>query len=363
MSYDVVSLNENTYEVELEVEIFREGLGGGAQFDPNLRVGLYRKLNNNSYQHITTRNINIGGIEIDEFDFSDCGLTLSESQRAFYSTSFYIPNDDFDYMMVYQRCCRTVNISNIEQPQEHGFPLSVLITQEALISLNKSHKILNSSDRFLETSTPSSIVIDIEGDNQYVSEIVTPFSTGGSDGAGNSEGDPNGCTGVTPDPQSCPPPFAQVTLLSNINPESLFFESDDFSKESELEYQITAMAEGNYLISYYIHEYKDSVLMSSHYREQVYLVSNCDVVLNDIQRTLNNSFHLFPNPVADLLFIDVKEDLNNSGISIKAINGVEVHKIERLENNSIDVSELLPGVYFLEIQKGQRIEREKFIKS
>ncbi len=363
ISYEVIANSGSSFGVEVEVEIYRENLGGGAQFDQFIRVGLFRKESNNSYVHVNTSNVAIGIVDIDVLSLSDCELAISESQQASYMVYLDVPNDGKDYMIAYQRCCRTNNIINIENPQESGIALNVLITHDALLSMNKSHKILNSSTRFIQANIPSSIIIDLEGDNDVVSEIINPLTAGGTDGFGANSGDLNSCTGLTPDPLICPPPFANVDLQNNINEASLFFDSDEFTKLSEIEYNVIATVEGNYLFSYLIHEYKDSVLMSTHYREQVYVVSNCSVILSDEEKNVDNAVRIFPNPVKDLLHLEPNDEIDYRDISIMNINGREVLKIQNDRSKTIDVRNLLPGVYFLQIRKGKGIDQQKFIKS
>ena len=71
--------------------------------------------------------------------------------------------------------------------------------------------------------------------------------------------------------------------------------------------------------------------------------------------------YIYPNPVADRLFIS-SENLQVEKIAIYEISGKEVLQIKTSEN-SIDVSNLSEGLYFLEISSSEGKNIQKFIKN
>ena len=98
-----------------------------------------------------------------------------------------------------------------------------------------------------------------------------------------------------------------------------------------------------------------------------------DVEVTTYSETLNNDqeekisfINIFPNPVSDVLQISGNNVRGNGLVSIKNSLGANVfsQKDETLDQLSIDVSHLLPGIYFLEITKmsGQTFVT-KWIKS
>jgi len=77
---------------------------------------------------------------------------------------------------------------------------------------------------------------------------------------------------------------------------------------------------------------------------------------NNFQKNLS----LFPNPVKDLLFI-ASEGITIEKISVYSISGQRIQTFE-LSNQSIDVSNLAPGMYFLEISSSEGKSVQKFVK-
>jgi hypothetical protein len=75
---------------------------------------------------------------------------------------------------------------------------------------------------------------------------------------------------------------------------------------------------------------------------------------------LKNEFKIFPNPVFDQLFIS-SEKLIIKTLSVFSTTGQMILEIEDA-SNSIDVSSLSKGMYFLEISSSEGKSVQKFIK-
>ncbi len=363
MSYEVLSLQNNFFEVKVDVEMYRE-VDFGANFDQQIRLGLFRKNGPNDYSYVQTLFTQLDGFVEVEADVSpDCGTSFNATERGFYSDELLIPNDGEDYIIAFLRCCRTNTIVNISSPQETGIALHMIITSAGLQNNNKSHKLTNPMDRFLEIGVSNNIDITLdENTDQYVTEFVVPFTVGGTDGSGTNEGDLNSCTGVTPDPLICPPPYDQVLINPLISENSLFYDNDPFEKLSEFEYSIIPNLSGAYLISYYIHEYRNSILLSSHYVEQVYVVTNCEITLDNEQTQLVTAPKLYPNPVMDVIHLESRSDIKYHSAQVLDINGIEIMSIGMDDINEIEVAGLSSGLYFLKVNSNADIDLLKFIK-
>jgi len=69
---------------------------------------------------------------------------------------------------------------------------------------------------------------------------------------------------------------------------------------------------------------------------------------------------IYPNPTTDYINIpDV--NLNNASVLIFDLNGKKIHNYA-IENNRINVTKLASGTYFLNIQEGDKLFKQKFIK-
>lgn len=85
-------------------------------------------------------------------------------------------------------------------------------------------------------------------------------------------------------------------------------------------------------------------------------------------KTPSAAVKTFPNPVVNTLSVQLQGLDNNAPTYIQVMNvqGALIHsiKVGNIESNqqSIDVSKLTPGIYFIVIQNGSKIFREKIIK-
>lgn len=77
---------------------------------------------------------------------------------------------------------------------------------------------------------------------------------------------------------------------------------------------------------------------------------------------LRNNISIFPNPASDILNIDNKTNEQITAISIYSVKGDLVKEIKS-NNNSISVSELHNGVYFVKIEMNKNVLNYKFIKN
>ena len=79
--------------------------------------------------------------------------------------------------------------------------------------------------------------------------------------------------------------------------------------------------------------------------------------------SFNNSIKLFPNPVSDILNIDNSTDSSISKVSIYSLSGALIKQMNSESSiQSIPVSELQAGLYFVKIQMNDEVKNLKFIK-
>jgi len=73
---------------------------------------------------------------------------------------------------------------------------------------------------------------------------------------------------------------------------------------------------------------------------------------------------VYPNPATDVLFVSAIDGLANNTIQVYNIAGdlVKTVFVETSALSKIEVADLTPGMYLLEINKGEEIIHEKFIK-
>ena len=128
--------------------------------------------------------------------------------------------------------------------------------------------------------------------------------------------------------------------------ENMYFGFYDDNAAEPFTYEITD--EGNGALS---------MIVTASNGDKVYygndLLTNGDLSIAD--------FHVYPNPVQDELFVNSKGN-SIDGITVYSLTGQQL--IYRTgQTNSIDVSSLSDGIYFLEIVSEGKKQVQKFVKN
>lgn len=80
------------------------------------------------------------------------------------------------------------------------------------------------------------------------------------------------------------------------------------------------------------------------------------------QEFTSNTINIYPNPSRQQLNYTISNDTVISGITIHDVTGKEIYKSANAVNNSIDVSNLSSGVYFVTFKSDNNSVTKKFIK-
>ena len=80
-----------------------------------------------------------------------------------------------------------------------------------------------------------------------------------------------------------------------------------------------------------------------------------------------STFKIFPNPAEDVLNIEFEEEISfeNANVTLRNMLGQNLisQKIENTRRSQIDVTRLIPGMYFIEVRIGQaRKVRKVFVE-
>lgn len=81
---------------------------------------------------------------------------------------------------------------------------------------------------------------------------------------------------------------------------------------------------------------------------------------NDPKIKTNNEMRIYPNPTSSVLFFDIKEQIKN--IVVVDMIGKVFKNVDNLSGNSIDISDLEKGNYFVKITTNNKTYFEKVIK-
>lgn len=92
-----------------------------------------------------------------------------------------------------------------------------------------------------------------------------------------------------------------------------------------------------------------------------YLESAVALGLED--NSINNSISLYPNPTSDVLNIDNKTNEIVSNVSIYSISGALIKEVKSTNSiESISVTDLQTGIYFVKLSINDEVKNYKFIK-
>lgn len=205
--------NKKTYEFLLTV--YRDCGGNGAQLDDPASVTVY-KLFQGVYTLVTNKNVTPTIVTVPQIVpkcINPNNVPNSCVQRGTY---LFTQNLDVQagvsYLIVYQRCCRTGQIQNIQNPSAFGATYMVELSPETIAANDSSPTFVNYPPTFICNSFDLDFdhsATDANGDS-LVYEFYTPLTGGGQNGGGGN------CNSPMPSP-ACPPPFATINFAAGYN--------------------------------------------------------------------------------------------------------------------------------------------------
>ena len=279
MTYECLGQNPNlrTSKVRVTIIAYRDKSSNGAELDKIINVGIYRKLSNQSYQHLLTTQEPLRNNLNDPIkSFSPCVEAPSsfEAERGFYIFELDLPWDN-DYYIVYQRCCRNDNITNVVNPGGSGTAISLTISKEAINACNSSPNFIVSPRLFIcvnDNLNVDNSATDVDGDS-LVYEFCAPYVAGGTFET-NANEDPFRCDGVSPNPARCLPPYNRVQFAGNFSATNPLLGSPGLSIDRKTGF-ITGKptASGLFLIGVCVKEYRRGVLIGEILRDFQLLVA------------------------------------------------------------------------------------------
>lgn len=216
MVYKCLGFTGTVGTFEITMTLYRDTQGGGAPFDPMGRFGVFELgANGNWNVKYDINNISVSEkSNVNNVGSNPC-LVIPPNigvEKGVYRFVVDLPVTNTEYIIAYQRCCRNGSITNILDPGETGSVTSINISSAAIMTCNDSPVYndfppivicANQDVNFDHSAT------DPNGD-VLVYSFCNPLASGGTDGSGSNGGDLESCTGVTPSPGNCPPPYDPV---------------------------------------------------------------------------------------------------------------------------------------------------------
>ncbi|MBK9255060.1 MAG: hypothetical protein IPM42_06190 [Saprospiraceae bacterium] len=281
VTYQCIESNPITQTTKFRVTftMYRDVAGNGAPFDMNARFGIFEsEQGTDTWEHRQTIMSNPINRQIVPYE-DKCVIVPPNIviEKANYIFDIELPWSNKVFQITYQRCCRNNTISNIINPGETGAAFFVEIFGNAIEECNNSPvfnkfpPILICNQKLLNFDHSAS---DSEG-NRLEYEFCTPFHAGGTDGA-TTPGNILSCTGVTPLPANCPPPYDEVMFAPNYSAQNPMGGSPQISIDP-----VTGIIsgipnlQGQFVVGVCVKEFKDGVQIGSIRREFQFNVVNC----------------------------------------------------------------------------------------
>lgn len=186
-------------------------------------------------------------------------------EEAIYTTNKLLPPIAGGYTIVFQKCCRNGTILNVVNPSDnYGATYMATIPGSAVASGNSSPEFVNFPPTCICVNEPlvfNHSATDIDGD-QLVYSFYSPFN-------GGSQTNPN------PLPAS-PPPYSLVPFAGGFTFNNPVGGSPQVSINS-VTGMITGIPNtlGQFMVGICVKEYRNGVLLSTHYRDFQFNVVQC----------------------------------------------------------------------------------------
>ncbi|MBL7825756.1 MAG: gliding motility-associated C-terminal domain-containing protein [Saprospiraceae bacterium] len=260
------------------MKIYRDCFGGGATFDTDASIAIYRGTyqNNVMYENFY--------VNYDDFtrlipDTPQCvtkipSVCVEEAVYVFERT-LPVTAAGQSYFVVYQRCCRNESITNILSPGSIGATYSVELTNEAQLANNNSPVFKNFPPIIICNNLPLDFdhsAIDQEGD-LLLYEFCSPHAGGGPIVQGPAL---FSCDGAKPEP-SCPPPFDNVPFIVPTYTPEKPMGGNPVVSINQISGLITGtpLLLGQFVVGVCVKEFRNGQLLSIIKREFQFNVADC----------------------------------------------------------------------------------------
>lgn len=257
-------LGNNQYEIKLI--IFRDCDSGQPWFDGPAVIGVYYGQSQILFQSINVA-YNPAINDTIPIVLADSCLTISSSaciHTTTYRTVINLPFDPRGYTLVYQRCCRNIDIVNIVDPDDAGASYWTYMSPASLNSCNSSPAFDELPRVYLCSGIPVHIdngATDLNNDS-IVYELCTP-----SDGDFSSSPRPRPPGPPPYDTVVWKPPYSRFNMLGG--PDPLRIDPQTGLTRG------TPAVNGVFLVGVCIREYRDGQLMSIVRRDFQHIVGPC----------------------------------------------------------------------------------------
>ncbi len=333
-------------QLKVEMTIYRDCWGNGASFDIPAEIAVY----NGSGVLFTTFSLNDYDYKKLEVDSNTClGQNSLCIERGIYTFSVSLPEDSETYLIVYQRCCRSMDISNLTNPDQVGFTLEVAITPLARVLKNNSPRWI--TEPLFNICVHQPIILnqaaaETDGD-LLVYSFCQPLT-----GGGNIFNVPElfSCVGAKPTPP-CPPPYDLVPFnIPNYSTNNPVGSASSQLNPIDGQWNITPDYIGKFSYAVCAQEYRNGALLST-LRHDLTLWVDGQVATHETNDLAQ--INCSPNPAGDVVTLstDMFEG-KTIQIELSDLSGKIWLREKRMNvapKELLNVSTLPSGVYLVKV--------------
>lgn len=201
--------------------------------------------------------------------------TLKIEEGLYTFEDLDIPISNESYYIVYQRCCRTPALSNINEPGSSGATYFVELTPEAQQTGNSSPQFKPFEGFYICTGEPFTLdhsAVDPDG-NRLEYSFCEPFLGGGPDNT-----NPFSTNGIVPDPDAAPPYESVDFITPTYTFDHPIGVASDFSIDPNTGLiSGTPNISGQFVVGVCVREYDaNDQLLSEVRRDFQFQASNCE---------------------------------------------------------------------------------------
>ena len=269
--------------------------------------------------------------------------------RGDYTFSLALPDDGNHYTVVYQRCCRANDITNLLNPADQGFTMQIGVASQARLLKNNSPQwLVDPSFNICVHQAAALNLHAVEPDGDLlVYSFCSPLL-----GGGNITTSPElfSCVGALPMPP-CSPPFNTVPFaVPNYDWNNPLGSAISQLNPSNGTWNVTPDFVGKFNYAICVQEYRNGILLSSTLLDLIVFVQDA-VAIRETQEiaTVNCS----PNPAGDVCFISTEMfEGKTIQIELADLSG-KIWLAEKRENTAakekLKVDQLPSGAYVVRI--------------
>lgn len=273
--YKCISSNtaNQTTTFAVSFTLYRDVLGGGANFDLNAQFGVYRKSPGQGdwafVEALTANPTNISLLSLND----PCVLVPPNIrvEKGVYHFNVTLPWDGNIYQITYQRCCRNNTISNIVNPAGTGAVYTIEMNPEAIRNCNNSPVFKQFPPIIICNNRPLQFdhgATDIEGDS-IVYSFCTPLTSGGQEPG-------NECNSIVPAPFKCLPPYDLVQYNNPYGEQNPLAASPGMRVDQNTGLLSgTPNLTGQFVVGICMSEYRNGVLLTTTRRDFQFNVFDC----------------------------------------------------------------------------------------